>query len=121
MPTILRVWTSDWLKLAIGIGFVSGMTALICLMYVVWVNGGSRNLALAAGALGGAIALMIVQLVFELRSPAGEKEVISVEYIIDCAIPNIRQWSYQPRGEHLAGDGRRQGRKYAWTEQSRII
>src|SRR5271165_1008903 len=97
MPNItFRVWISDWIKPAIVIGVVSGLIALTCLAYVVWVNRSSRNLALAVGALGGAIALMLVQLFFELRSPAGEKGVLSVEYIIDRAVRNIRQWSYRP-------------------------
>jgi hypothetical protein len=53
MPILsLRVFTFDWLKIALGVGAISGLVALVCLGCVVWANGNSRNLALAGGALG---------------------------------------------------------------------
>jgi hypothetical protein len=64
----MRALTFDWLKLAVGVGAITGVLALVCLFSLVWVNGGSRNLALASGALVGSIVLMVIQFVFELRS-----------------------------------------------------
>jgi hypothetical protein len=98
MPILsLRVFTFDWLKIALGVGAISGLVALVCLGCVVWANGNSRNLALAGGALVGAIVLMAIQLAFELRA-ATEQDFFSVEYTIDRAVPYIRQWIYGIHG-----------------------
>jgi hypothetical protein len=98
MPVIpLRALPFDWLKLVLGIGAFSGAIALICLACVVWANGSSRNLALAGGALVGAIFLTVIQLAFELRSST-ERDFLSVEYTIDRAVPIIRAWIYRIHG-----------------------
>lgn len=39
-----------------------------CALYLVWVNGGSRNLALGLGALVGSFAIFVLQIAFELKS-----------------------------------------------------
>jgi hypothetical protein len=93
----MRALTFDWLKLAIGIGVITGVIALVCLACLVWANGSSRNLALGSGALVGSIVLMGIQFAFELRSST-ERDFVSVEYTIDRAVPTIRQWSYAPNG-----------------------
>lgn len=96
MPVLpLRALPFDWLKLAVGIGAISGVIALVCVACLVWTNLSSRNLALASGALVGAIVLMVTQLAFELRQST-EKDFLSVEYTIDREVPNIRQWIYSP-------------------------
>ncbi len=98
MPILsLRVFAFDWLKIALGVGAISGLVALVCLGCVIWANGNSRNLALAAGALVGAIVLMAIQLAFELRAVT-EQDFFSVEYTIDRAVPYIRQWIYSVHG-----------------------
>jgi hypothetical protein len=88
----------DYLKVALWVSGLGGIVALICLGYVVWSNGNSRNLALGAGALLGSVILMAVQLLFELRSPPTETDTLSIEYTIDQAVPQIRQWSYRHGG-----------------------
>jgi hypothetical protein len=88
----------DYLKVALWVTGLGGIVALICLGYVVWSNGNSRNLALGAGALLGSVILMAVQLLFELRSPPTETDNLSTEYTIDQAVPQIRQWSYRHSG-----------------------
>jgi hypothetical protein len=70
----------DYLKVALWVSGLGGIVALICLGYVVWSNGNSRNLALGAGALLGSVILMAVQLLFELRSPPTETDTLSTEY-----------------------------------------
>lgn len=90
----LKIWTFDYIKIALLVSIISGLISGICLGYVAWENGNSRNLALGAGTLAGAALLMGVQLLFELRRPAVTKDVFSVEYTIDRAVPSIRQWAY---------------------------
>jgi hypothetical protein len=73
----------DWLKLAFWIGSITGVIAWMCFAYVLfWGNGGSRNLALAFGALTGAIILLGMQLWFELRTDPTH-DFLTAEYTID--------------------------------------
>jgi hypothetical protein len=44
----------DYPKYAIWIGGISLVITLLCGLYITWINGGSRNLALALSALAGA-------------------------------------------------------------------
>lgn len=60
---------------------------------VAWQNRGSRNLALATGALAGIAFLFLTQLYFELQ-PIVTNEFILTELGIDRAKPEIRQWVY---------------------------
>ncbi len=60
---------------------------------VAWQNRGSRNLALATGALSGITLLFLTQLYFELQSTT-MSEFILTELGIDRAKPEIRQWVY---------------------------
>jgi len=79
----------DWLRIIIVIGAITGAIALICLGCVVWANGASRNLVLAAGALAGAVVLLVTQLYFELKGSL-TKDFITAEFTIDRAGPWIR-------------------------------
>jgi len=88
----------DWLKVVIVLGAITGMIALICLVCVVWMNAASRNLALAMGALGGSLFLVVTQLYFELRSPPVTKDFITAEYMIDRAAPLITAPRYRTYG-----------------------
>src|SRR2546425_12988915 len=69
-------------------------TALVFAIFIAWSNAASRNLALATGALGGAMLLFLVQLPFELRGST-EKTFFTAEYTIDRQKPGIRQWRYK--------------------------
>jgi len=62
---------------------------------VVWQNRGSKNIALAVGALTGATMLFVIQLRFELQTVT-TNEFMLAEFGIDRAKPEIRQWKYRP-------------------------
>jgi hypothetical protein len=98
--------------------------ASVGLGYVVSQNLGSRNIALATGALAGAviflggqllfgvptgagalaaaILLLGIQLLFELHAEE-RTDFITAEYTIDRAKPEIRQWKYD-QGQRLIRD-----------------
>jgi hypothetical protein len=58
----------DTLRIAVWVAVVATAVAAACLIYLLSENSGSRNIALATGAVLGALALLAVQLRFELRS-----------------------------------------------------
>jgi hypothetical protein len=83
----------DTLRITVWVGAVAVGVAAACLAYLLSQNLGSRNIALATGALAGAVMLLGIQLVFELR--ADERiDFITAEYTIDRAKPEIHQWKY---------------------------
>jgi hypothetical protein len=92
----------DTLRIAVWAGVVATAVAGACLVYVLSENSGSRNIALATGALLGALALLAVQLRFELRSEPST-DFITAEYTIDRAKPEIRQWKYDNDQGHRLG------------------
>jgi hypothetical protein len=57
----------DFARPAVWVGGLALLVALACSTYVVWINGGSRNLGLGLGALFGACVLFALQLLFELQ------------------------------------------------------
>ncbi len=83
----------DSVRIAIWLGAITAFVAGFCLCYLVLQNLGSRNIALATGALFGAFILLLIQLLFELRSEE-TTDFISAEFTIDRAKPEIRQWNY---------------------------
>src|SRR5215472_2564367 len=87
----------DWLRIIIVLGAITGAIALICLGCVVWANGASRNLVLAAGALAGAVVLLVTQLYFELKGSL-TKDFITAEFTIDRAGLWIRAPNYGKYG-----------------------
>lgn len=95
----------DLLKLALVLNLValgaSGVAALVLVGY----NARSRNLALATGALLGAITFFGIQVYFELQR-SGKYDFISTELTIDRAKPEIRQWIYSSdAGGRLIAEG----------------
>ena len=83
----------DSLRVAVWVGMAAAAVASVCLIYLLSQNSGSRNIALATGALLGAVVLLAVQLRFELRSEPST-DFITAEYTIDRSKPEIRQWNY---------------------------
>ena len=79
-PQLLIVLTG--LGLVVGIGAALGLATFSI---------GSRNIALATGALIGAALLLAVQVWFESRDPPAEVDVISVELTVARSTPTIRQ------------------------------
>src|SRR5262249_51693165 len=65
--------------------------------FIAWENRGSSNIGLSAGALGGAMLLFGLQLLFQLRG-TDVNDFISTEYTIDRATPQIRTWDYKLPG-----------------------
>jgi hypothetical protein len=65
---------------------------------VPWLSGFTEirfaeNIALATGALAGAVLLLGIQILFELRADEST-DFITAEYTIDRTKPEIRQWNY---------------------------
>src|ERR1700730_7468224 len=83
----------DSLRLALYVGLAALGLMFVSLGYFAWQNTGSRNLALATATLAAAGILFVVQLRFELRANE-QTEFITMEYTIDRAKPEIRQWAY---------------------------
>jgi hypothetical protein len=58
---------NDPIKFVLWAGAAGLAVTVMCAFYIVYVNAGSRNLALGVGALLGACLILIVQLYFELQ------------------------------------------------------
>ena len=68
----------DPIKYALWIGGISLVIALVCALYIAFINGGSRNLALGLGALVGACVIFGLQIVFELKGTATSSDFVPV-------------------------------------------
>jgi hypothetical protein len=79
----------DPIKYALWIGGFGLAIALVCSVYIVWVNGGSRNLALGLGALVGACVVFAVQIGFELKGSKTSSD-LAFEFVIDYQDMNVR-------------------------------
>ena len=79
----------DPIKYTLWIGGVSLAITLACALYIVWVNGGSRNLALGLGALAGAYVIFVLQIAFELKGTTASSD-FAVEFVIDYQQMSIR-------------------------------
>lgn len=53
-----------------------------CGLYIAWVNGGSRNLALGLGAVAGACVIFGLQIAFELKGTTASEDFV-VEFVVD--------------------------------------
>ena len=81
------------LRIALWVGVAAFAVAAVSLTYLLTQNSGSRNIALATGALAGGAILLWVQLGFELRANEST-DFITAGFTIDPAKPEIRQWKY---------------------------
>jgi len=84
----------DWLKGILVLNAVGIAVSMATAAVLAWQNAGSRNLALAVGALVAACSLFVLQLVFELRRPEPVAETFSADLTIDGLDHKIRQWRY---------------------------
>lgn len=88
---------ADSCRIAFWGYWIGASVALITAGILLSQNAASRSLGLAFGTLFGAIALVGVQLHFELES-SSLYEDLSTEVTIDRAKPEIRQWKYPSFG-----------------------
>ena len=72
----------DPIKYALWIGVFSGAITLACGLYIAWINGGSRNLALGLGALAGACVIFGMQILFELKGNTASSDFVA-EFVVD--------------------------------------
>lgn len=82
----------DPVKLAVAALVVASVLMLVGLSIILWNNGQSRNLALAAGAIVGSLVLLATQGWFELRTPEEESGGFTAEVTIDRLTPSIGEW-----------------------------
>src|SRR5713226_9204740 len=83
----------DLLWLAIITGGIAVLVIVICFGYLTYENAGSKTFLLAAAALASALLVFCIQAFFELQ-PSEAKTFVTIEYTIDRAKPEIRQWQY---------------------------
>jgi hypothetical protein len=79
----------DPIKYLLWAGGIGLVTALGCGIYIVWVNAGSRNLALGLGALVGACVIFVLQALFELKGTTTTTD-FPVEFTIDYGTKSVR-------------------------------
>jgi hypothetical protein len=72
----------DPIKYALWVGGLGLAITLGSGLYIAWVNGGSRNLALGLGALAGACVVLGLQIVFELKGNTASEDFV-VEFVVD--------------------------------------
>jgi hypothetical protein len=60
-----------------------------CGLYIAWVNGGSRNIALGLGAVAGAFVILVLQIVFELKGTTVSQDFV-VEFVVDYLQKDVR-------------------------------
>jgi hypothetical protein len=72
----------DPVKYALGIGGFGLLTTLACGLYIALINGGSRNLGLALGAVAGSCLLLVLQISFELKGTTASQDFV-VEFVVD--------------------------------------
>lgn len=85
----------DPIKYALWIGSFSLVITFGCGLYIAWINGGSRNLALGLGALAGACVIFGLQLLFELKCSTSSDDFV-VEFVVDYQQKSVRS----PRAYH---------------------
>ena len=83
----------DRVQLSLIVGGVSLVGLAWAVITVAWENLGSRNLALGTGTLLAAIALFVVQLVFELRATTTH-DFISTDLTLDRKALILQESSY---------------------------
>ena len=86
----------DPVRYILWVGCVGLIVVVCCFTYVVWINAGSRNLALGLGALVGACVIFALQLIFEMRGSQTTTDFV-VEFTIDFGTRTVRSTkSYLP-------------------------
>src|ERR1700738_846383 len=86
---------NDPIKLVLWVGAVGLAVTIVCALWVVRENAGSRNLALGVGALFGACVILLVQLYFELQGSMTSED-FAVEVTTDYQANRVV--SRQPGG-----------------------
>ena len=104
----------DIVRVALVVNVIAVGIALGTGSVVAWQNAGSRNLALATGAVAAAMVLYLIQLPFELRRSVSYDHV-STELTIDRSKPSIRQWKY---GDNSAWRIHAETRASSWLTQN---
>jgi uncharacterized lipoprotein YbaY len=79
----------DPIKYALWIGGFALAITLACGVFIAWINGGSRNLALGLGALAGACVILVLQLVFELKGSTTSSD-FALEFVVDYQQKDVR-------------------------------
>lgn len=79
----------DPIKYALWIGGFGLAITLACGIYIAWINGGSRNLALGLGAVAGACVIFVLQIVFELKGTVTSSDFV-VEFVVDYQQRGVR-------------------------------
>ena len=101
----------DYLKLSVFIGIAALLVAIVCLLLVAFANSGSRNIPLALGTVFGALLLLSVQIIFELRSTE-TKTVFATEFTTDNQDHKIAAYRYKPNGPMLRSTNELEANKY---------
>jgi hypothetical protein len=84
----------DYLKVCLYVGGVAAVVALVLLSIIAFANSGSRNIPLALGTVFGALLLLGVQIVFELRSSEA-KTAFATEFTTDNQDHKILPYRYK--------------------------
>ena len=74
---------------------VAAVFGVILLTIFAYMNPGSRNISFAIAALFASIAMLVLNLLFDLQGSTMET-MIPTQYTIDGRTPRIRQWIYPP-------------------------
>jgi hypothetical protein len=101
----------DYLKLYLYIGIAAMLVAIVCLLLVAFANSGSRNIPLALGTVFGALLLLWVQIIFELRSKE-TKTVFATEFTTDNQDYKIAAYRYKSGGPMLRSMNELEANKY---------
>jgi hypothetical protein len=101
----------DYLKLSFYIGIVALVVAIVCLLLVAFANSGSRNIPLALGTVFGALLLLSIQIIFELRSTE-TKTVFATEFTTDNQEHKIAAYRYKPGGPMMRSMNELDANKY---------
>jgi hypothetical protein len=101
----------DYLKLCLCIGIAAMLAAIACLFLVAFANSGSRNIPLALGTVFGALLLLSIQMMFELRSTKSQT-AFSTEFTTDTQDHKIVAYRYKPGGPMLRATNELEANKY---------
>jgi hypothetical protein len=80
---------NDPIKFVLWAGAAGLVVTLVCALWIVTANAGSRNLALGVGALIGACVILLVQLYFELQGAVASEDFV-IEVTTDYQANTVR-------------------------------
>ena len=83
----------DLLRILLALNIIAIIVIWVTAPYIAWINGGSRNIAIAVGALVGATLIYLIQLPFEFQRST-RFETIGTDITIDRLHQIIRPWNY---------------------------